>query len=163
MSLDVLTPKGQKTREQEEVMIAAFCSACPGYKIIQTPKDEPADIDALITFDSAIVGIAEHKCRNMSKGDLLRFGNEWLLTYDKIVKGCDIAKALKVPFYGFLYLIDDSLILSVKIADKDGHIIQKVRIERTETQAAVNGGTAIRTNAYIDMSGAREIRVEQDH
>lgn len=125
--------------------------------VIQTPKTEPADIDGFVVKDGTIVAVLENKCRNMTTDILQKFGNEWLVTYEKIAKGADVAKRLRVPFVGALYLIPDNKVLLVTIADKMGNLLPRIRIQRSKTQETINGGEIVRTNAYISMDGAKEI------
>jgi len=54
-------------------------------------------------------------------------------------------------------LVEDDLLLVQKIVDKDGNVVGNIRLEKTTTQATVNGGIATRTNAFIDMSKAIQI------
>jgi hypothetical protein len=97
----------------------------------------------------------EIKAREMTEAELKRFGNEWLVTFEKIQKGALIAKSLCVPFYGVLYLIPDQKTYLVKLTDEHGNIVAPMRLEVTETQATCNGGTALRTNAYVSVEGAK--------
>lgn len=157
MSLDINTPKGQVTLAQEQELIAKLLYGKEGYQVIQTPKKEPSDVDGFMCKGNEIVMVMENKCRDMTKEQLMKWGNEWLVTYEKIVKGASVCKQLKVPFYGFLYLVPDKVALSIRLADKDGNFLPKIRIERTETQETVNGGKVTRTNAYINMDLAKEI------
>jgi hypothetical protein len=93
-----------------------------------------------------------------------QFHNEWFVTYDKIALGRQIADALCIDLWGFLYLVPDDIVMRVKLSSYDGGWLQKFRIEKTETQATVNGGTAVRENAYINMINADILRpVERSH
>ena len=156
MSLDIATPKGQISLKQEGEMLDILLGACPGIKVLQTPKDQPADVDGVIARAGSIIAVFESKCRELTRTQLRNFGDEWLVTFEKLQKGALLAKSLCVPFIGYLYLVPDRRVLSVRIADDRGNFLPNIRIERTETQATTNGGQIIRTNAYIRMAGARE-------
>lgn len=80
------------------------------------------------------------------------FKHEWLVTYAKIERARDIAKAFCVPLIGLLYLVDEPAFLCIRLANATGEFACPIRVERTETQATVNGGKALRDNAYIDVS-----------
>jgi hypothetical protein len=40
-----------------------------------------------------------------------KFHNEWLVTWEKLESGLKMAEQLCVPLYGFLYLVDDDVLL----------------------------------------------------
>jgi hypothetical protein len=154
-SLDVNSPKGQKTLIEERRAYEIFTHNFPDYLIATTPKELEADIDAvLIKVDTkSIVAIIETKCRQFNMQTLLNeFGNEWLITQAKVDKCQFLSRSLKVTTYGFLYLVPDDVLLAIRIVDNCGNILPKIRTAKTETQATVNGGTALRVNAYINMS-----------
>lgn len=155
--LDINTPRGQKSLQHEQEMIGIICGACPGVSIVQTPKNSPADIDGVITKAGAIIGIYEAKCREMTRAQLAKFGNEWLVTFDKLQHGAEIARAFRVPLIGYLYLVPDRMVLSVRLTDDRGQFMPRMRLERTETQECCNGGQIVRTNAYIDVTVAKVI------
>lgn len=157
MSLDINTPKGQLTLAQEQELIAKILEGKEGYQVIQTPKSEASDVDGFFCKGDQILMVMENKCRDMSLEQLKNWGNEWLVTYEKIVNGANVCKQLKVPFYGFLYLVPDKVALSIRLADKDGNFLPNIRLARTETQKTVNGGKVVRTNAYISMDGAKPL------
>ena len=113
-------------------------------------------MDGFTIKGDRITSCFESKCRKMTRRQLAQWGNEWLVTYEKIQHGATLARTLGVPFYGFLYLVPDGIILTVKIADKQGDFLPRIRLERTETQRTINGGKIVRTNAYIDISNATE-------
>lgn len=147
--------------------IRLFTEKFPDYEFVETPKDQPADIDGFIVdvndddysyhFGTIISGV-EVKCRNMTAEKLKRdFDNRWLITNDKLDRGIAVCRSLGVDFRGFLYLVPDKALLIVPIwTVKDG-MVADVIIEQTETQATVNGGTALRLNAYVDVSKAKVI------
>lgn len=152
--MDILTPKGQETRQQEERAIEIWHRAYPSYTYIQTPKDKPALVDAVLNVDGEIRGVVETKCRNMSSEEFKQFGMTWLVTYEKLVKAAVIAEGLCVPLIGFLYLTKDDLLMYQKLWEPDKGWVCEMAIKPTRTQATVNGGSIIRSNAYIDMSNA---------
>lgn len=156
--MDILTPKGQRTVKQEDEAVEAFISKYPLYTYARTPKDKPSPVDAIIISDGVIKAVVETKCRNMTLQTLsTSFNNEWLVTGQKIEDGIQIAKGLCVPYIGFLYLVPDRKLLVIKIWD-NGYSIP-IRWDRTETQATVNGGMAMRVNAFLNISTATHVDV----
>lgn len=155
MTLDINTPRGQESLAQEQEMLEIIKRTAPTFEFAQTPKDQSADVDGIVLKDRTLVAVFESKCRNMSHSDLIGFGNEWLITYEKLVKGASIARAFQIPFVGYLFLIPDKKVLSIILCNKNGDLIPKIRVERTETQKTCNGGLTTRTNAYISMETAK--------
>lgn len=156
MSLDILTPLGQKSALQERDMLDSLRITFPGSMFVNTPKNDPAKVDGFTIKGDQITSCFESKCRKMTRQQLSSWGDEWLVTYEKILHGAKLSRTLGVPFFGFLYLVPDSLILIVKITNSAGELLPKIRLDRTETQKTVNGGKIVRTNAYIDVSTATE-------
>ena len=105
-----------------------------------------------------IAGV-EVKCRNMTMDTLTKdFGKKWLVTADKIDRCVNVCKALGIDFRGFLYLVPDNMLLIVPIWSYDNGYTCKIDREVTETQRTVNGGIAMRENAYIHLENVKAIR-----
>lgn len=163
MRLDVLTTRGQETLEHEARAAEIWRHHRPHVAYLHTPKDQPATVDALLaTPDDCIVGIVEQKSRDMSVDRLIAWRCEWLVTLEKIRAASRICAALRVPLFGFLYLIPDDTLIVRRICDVDGQPIARIRTERTTTRATVNGGTAQRVNAFVDMSGASSFTIHAE-
>lgn len=156
--MDILTPKGQITRQQEATALSIFLERFPSYDFVETPKDKPADIDGFIYKDHVLVSGVEVKCRMMSYHDLMnKFNAEWLITYDKIERGISLCRSLGVDFRGFLYLVPDRTLVIVKLWDFKTGETACMELEESKTQATVNGGSIVRLNAYVDVSHATVI------
>jgi len=141
--------------------IQSFLGKYPDFDFIETPKDQPADIDGFIVKGGTIISGVEVKCRMMSYHDLMnKFNSEWLITYDKIERGIAICRSLGIDFRGFLYLVPDQILIIVKIWDYKTREDCIMKIEETRTQATVNGGSIVRLNAYVDVSNATVIQQE---
>lgn len=144
--------------------IRLFTESFPGFEFIETPKDRPGDIDGFIVrpnddeyswSSGTVVSGVEVKCRNMSAHELKKqFGNRWLITADKLDRGIALCRSIGVDFRGFLYLVPDRVLYIVPIWSFERGFVADVEIDRTETQATVNGGTALRLNAYVNVSKA---------
>lgn len=118
MSLDINTPKGQKSLHYEKLMLD-YIELSWGIKIIHTNKKDSAICDGILVKNNTIVSIFESKCRDLSYEEIEDMGS-WLITYDKI-KGCQkISEYLKVPFIGFLFLIKSNITMFWKITDSKG-------------------------------------------
>lgn len=153
MGLDIQTPKGQQTLLDLEKGVELFQSRNPTLSYVATPPDRPAAVDAVITHKGEVFAAVETKCRyDVSLLQFRhRFRNEWLVTMSKLTNAAEVARQLCVPLYGFMYLVDDDVLCTQKIADASGCFTVPLRCEVTATQATVNGGTAHRANAFIDM------------
>ena len=152
--MDILSPKGQTTLPDEQRAKEIFLISYPKYRYVETPKDRPADVDAFLVLDDCIKAIVETKCRYDCDLEKFRgsYDNEWLVTFDKLEKARSIAKGLCVKVVGFLYLKQSDVLLVQELVDANGLYVPSVRLDPTTTQATINGGTATRTNAYIDMN-----------
>lgn len=149
MSLDILTPRGQVSLADEQA-VARWFNGFPSCQYIQTPKDSPAAVDAVLVEHGKIIGVAETKCRyglTLAKFQN-EFGNEWLITWEKVRIGLEMARGLCVPLFGFLYLVDDQTLLVQELS------VGILRRDFTATQKTINGGVAVRENAFIRMTDA---------
>jgi hypothetical protein len=157
--LDIETPLGQETLDHERRSIELWARNYPNLYYCETPKDRPASVDGILTTrDDRIVAVVEQKSRDTTLRQLAAWDCEWLVTQSKIDKGRDLAMHLCVPFLGFLYLIPDDALVVRRIANENGSWAATIRTEATRTRATVNGGSIIRENAYIDMTGASVLR-----
>lgn len=161
-SLDVLSPKGQKSREQEMRAVKIWADNFPLISYCETPKDQPGAIDAIMVKSNQIIGVVETKCRsNINHEDFkTKFKNQWLITFEKILKAKQTAELLSVPFVGFLYLVEDDILLFETIWKPEIGWNVGIEIEKTETQATINGGLIYRDNAYLNMANAKILRLK---
>lgn len=156
--MDILTEKGQVSLSDEQTA-ARWVERKFSLRYIQTPKNSPALIDAIIAnkTSSEILAVVETKCRyDVVSLDQFQtnYKNEWLVTWSKVHNAINIATSMGVPCVGFLYLVKPKVLLMQRISDADGKLATEVRLTTTSTQATTNGGRALRTNAFIDMSEA---------
>ncbi|MFW6246990.1 MAG: hypothetical protein ACOC22_02320 [bacterium] len=160
MGLDINTPKGQISLTQEKIMLNHI-EECWGVQIVETNKKDSALVDGIILKNNEIVGICENKCRNMTYDTLVNSYGSWLITYSKLEIGQIASKIFKVPFIGFLYLVDDDITLFWKITDNEGNFLFEFKTEETPTQATINGGSAIRLNAYLPVEFSKKVEVRK--
>jgi hypothetical protein len=162
--MDILTPKGQETLVDEARAVRLWQSKYPLFQYCETPKNMPAAVDAVLIKDGAIKGVVETKCRRHMSLEKLEheYKWEWLVTTEKIQKGRYVAEALQVPFIGFLYLVDDDVLLYHTLWKPDYGWVPDIKTRETRTQYSVNGGSALRENSFIDMSNAKSIKGNKD-
>lgn len=159
--MDILSERGQQTLQDEQEAVEIWHRHFPELRYMETPKDQPAIVDAVIANSSnRIVCVTETKCRydmDLSKfmGD---YEGRWLITYDKVNSARKVAAALCVPLVGFLYIVPSRTLLYKKLTDANGQFTCDMQIAETFTQATCNGGVALRENAYIDMNTAKQLR-----
>jgi hypothetical protein len=158
-NLDVLTPRGTVSRQWEDRAVELWSSQWPDLKYVHTPKDKPAIVDALLIKNGAVVGVVETKCRpSLSLVDFKVTHNmRWLVTNEKLQKAQVIAAGLSVPLIGFLYMPEQDLLLYNSLWKPEKGWVVDIETKTTKTQATINGGTAWRENAYIDMTNSKMI------
>lgn len=126
-------------------------------KVIETPKNQPAICDGIMIKNNDLIGIFESKCRyNINYNDIKKMGS-WLVTYKKIDECAWLSSKLRVPFYGILYLKSDPTILRWKITDNTGSYLFDFEVKQTRTQRSINGGKAVRENAFLPTKYAMVI------
>jgi hypothetical protein len=153
--LDILTPKGQVTVEQERRLAGIVEATWPGCAYIDTDKVTIADVDAIIVRGGKLVAVAETKCRDMTRAQLFgEYRGDWLVTFDKLVRAQQCARALQTDLWGLIYLVPDDVVLRIKLYSPSVGWLVQIHVRKTKTQRTVNGGTAVRDNAYINVSAA---------
>jgi hypothetical protein len=158
--MDILTPKGQKTYQQEKEAIEIWSRHFPDYSYAETPKNKPSLVDGILINKSGVIcGVVETKCRvSMSIEDFdYEYDCLWLVTLEKVLKAVEVAKGLCVPFYGFLYFPRETTLLAERIYEPKEGFRVGMKVINSKTQATVNGGAIWRDNAYIDMSAAKRL------
>lgn len=153
MSLDVNSEKGLVSVSQESMMLK-YISEMWNCEIITTDKTKEGKCDGFIVKDGILKGLFESKCRNMSIDQLEKF-DTWLVTNEKLESCRLMSELLRVPLFGFLYLVDNNLSMYWKITDEYGNYLFKFDVEKTKTQKNINGGEIIRPNAYLPVKYAK--------
>lgn len=158
MGLDINTPKGLKTVE-EELKMLKYVSDCFNVKIKTTKKDKPYPYDGIILNPDTnkIIGIFESKNRQITLQQIINWG-DWLITYEKLQKCSEISKEYNVPFYGFLGVEKDNLVMYWKITNSNGEYLFDFEHYKTLTQLCVNGGEAYRDNAFLSIKYAEYVQ-----
>tara|TARA_R110002012_G_scaffold142687_1_gene300776 strand:- start:162 stop:689 length:528 start_codon:yes stop_codon:yes gene_type:complete len=160
MKLDINTPRGQSALGYERDCIELFCKLYPDYKFLETDKREPAAIDGFFYLhkNQWVDCAVEVKTRDMTTEQLVcNYGNEWLISHDKVLRGQRISELICCPFIGMLYLIPEKKILTIKITDKRGNYIIDFDVRETATSKSINDhNMELGMNAFIPMEKAKE-------
>jgi len=160
MKLDINTPRGQSALGYERDCIELFCKLYPDYKFLETDKREPAAIDGFFYLHKRqwVDCAVEVKTRDMTTEQLVcSYGNEWLISHDKILRGQRISELICCPFIGMLYLIPEKKILTIKITDKRGNYIIDFDVREAATSKSINDhNMELGMNAFIPMGKAKE-------
>lgn len=137
-----------------------------GISIVITPKEcngKPlfANPDGIMHRNGDIIGVYEFKSRNMSYDTLTskRYGS-WLISESKIKVCREIAIQMCVPFYGFLFLIPDSMMFCWEITDQHGvHLVDlNIKRSKTKSNSDPNDSTMVwRNNAYLSMEDSYRV------
>jgi hypothetical protein len=154
MSLDINTPRGQESVQEERDMLDIIKSRYHASQFFHTPIKRAALIDGFIVKNNELIAIYESKCRRESLDSFKAhpFNNEWMISHHKINSGASLSKALAVPLWGFLYLVQDRKVIAIQFTDDKGNYIQPMRIERKKTSKCCNGGTMLDTCVFININ-----------
>jgi len=167
--LDINTPAGRETLADEMRAARAFEDQF-GVRYIHTKTDSTAVVDAVIINKQNEVGgvvLASSRYNCTVDTFMTTWGAEWLLTWRKLMGGARVARDMRVTLYGFIFVVDDHVLLIKKLYDptkptREGRWITSYRTDDTLTQGTVNGGTAFRRNAFIDIERATRVPVPTD-
>ena len=163
-NLDINTPLGQVTLTHEEKAIELFEKQYPAYKFVHTDKTTMAKCDGIVRCDDQIEGIILTSCRKHCTLEtfMTTWNAEAILTYRKLTIGAQMAKYFQTALVGFFYIVNEDALLIQSLYDplmpKESRWLTPIRIDRTWTQANVNGGNALRRNAYIKIDKAKVVR-----
>lgn len=157
VALDIDTAKGQQTKVWEEACMTLLAHHTG---LTWSKTKEPCEVDGVLTDPARNLRfVVEQKSRQMTYDRLMRdFDGYWLVTADKLRHLRAAARMFHAPALGVLYLVPDETVLVLRLIDDAGELLVPIRIERTTTQATVNGGTAVRDNAFISMKKAAVYR-----
>jgi len=155
--MDINTPRGQQTLIEEQAAADLMESMWKRVRYIHTDKSSTSKLDAFLVRDNRTVAAVLTSCRRECSLSTFRFtwNDEWILTYRKVQLGAWLCKHIMIPLYGFLYIVDVKKLVVQKLYDpaRDAPWVAKIRVNRTWTQATVNGGEALRWNGYIKIGG----------
>jgi len=162
-TLDINTPRGQQTLSDEAKAVQIFHARYPQWKYIDTDKRTMAKADGLLLCDDKLEGLVLTSCRyHCTLATFqLNWNWEWLVTWRKLALGALLGRHLQTSLIGFLYIVDEDLLLIKRLFDPLKPVGQqwtKMRTELTATQATCNGGSIVRRNAFIKIDHATRVR-----
>lgn len=150
---DCATPKGQVAIGHER-RLAHQMAARWNADVTLTGagvETDTAVVDALYSRRWVLMAVAEIKWRGASLTlETLRQFGTYLITHRKLQRGRVAARLLHVPLFLIVGLADCTVWW--KVAEADGGWCEHPHVERTRTQRSINGGTALRWNAYLSLS-----------
>lgn len=159
--MDATTVRGREALRQAREALDAVEQAT-GHRFVAFSDETPADVDGFISSQDVIVSLYEVKARDMSSEELSgRYNWEWLLTWDKLLRAATLSKSLHLPFTAVLYCTKDGVAFVKTLWDAQWNLRANIRVQQTNTQKTVNGGTASRANAFIDMRDAKRFKIRQ--
>ena len=159
MSLDINTPAGQATLEQEERAYEIYWRNHPLIDIVQTDKTRAAKVDAFLVSDGIIETAVLTSCRKFTVEQLCTgFAKEALLTYEKLTTGAHIADLLCCSLTLFIYAVNDDVLLTRTLYENGKWLTRIRQVDDLPTKATCNGGVVTRVNGMIDVSGAKILR-----
>ena len=151
MSLDALTERGQGFIRSQCAIIEQ-CAASWACEAVHM-AGHATPIDALFTRAGTLFRVGEIKTRPDLTLRHLRGLGSYLVTFDKLVNGRDLAVRLNVD-YVLVVGLPDALVWWW-VSDAVGAWRSQMRVARTTTQATCNGGEAERANAYLSLGDMR--------
>jgi len=162
MSLDINTPKGQRSLQREQEMVKVLQEEYPTLLYVQTPKKRESAVDAMLVDKRSmeIQYVVEQKTRQITEETWQYYNHTWLITTAKVKKLQEICRLLCVPGMGLLYMPPQGLILCRQLVDSAGNMLVTYEDHHTLTQETINkkdSPKVMRENRYIDMKGAKKI------
>ena len=157
--LDIRTPRGQANERHTERCWAAIMQhfAFMDVKRQYLHDAHPADGILRSRATNKPLMLIEVKSRHDFDERTFweRHRGTWLISNHKLRDNIPIARAMRIPFYGAMHIVQSRTVLFKKIWGDGVTCAHEVR--RCSTQATINGGTKIRDNAFIPMDDALRI------
>jgi hypothetical protein len=153
--LAVHSEKGKKYKRNEDETADRICSALKceaGQFGLDTSHS-----DRIFFRDGACKCVAEIKSRNMDMAKLKQFGT-YLISNSKLKYGEELSRMTGIPFYLFVRLIPDDIIVYWNIFDRHGKALLNYTVETTTTQATCEGGKAERENAFLPIGSMFQLK-----
>lgn len=157
MMLDCNTPLGKRYIEEQERTSSKLGAL--GFTVINTSgQDHRTDVILAKEIKGSLtaVYIAEIKSRQSAAGKPITIDyikrNGYLISNSKIIYGAEMSKCFKVPFLVIVSVMNEDKLMVWRITDDNGELVETVDVRRTRTSATVNGGDAVRENAFLSGS-----------
>ena len=155
----MLSPRGQAANAAAQGMAEALAEAW-GMTWAPTPLDAPALVDGVFLRQGVLAAVAECKVRQHGREAMRQWGDEYLITAQKLEEGRRAARLLAVPFLLCVLLTPDRTADWWRVAHSDGTWALPFAQRVTATQRTVNGGSATRTNAFLPFAEARSLLLQ---
>ncbi len=158
--MDVLSEKGVRyTAMAEHAVKAAQCEH-PDLVLLNTPIIYPATVDYMVSKNGQLSGVIEIKVRetgiNLYQVEVEE--KPVFLSVDKFNKGVQLADHLGVPFFLWIYLPSDAILLSYQVYNPvDGKFITFTHQQKA-TQRSTNDKST-RVTPIIGIRGNQGTRV----
>ena len=156
--LAIDTPEGKATLLHEARCYEIYEQH---YPVTVQRINKVSQLDAFIIKDGEIVGAIEQKSRSMTLRELDKHGS-WLISNSKIQAGQTVSRLLRMPFYGFLYLVPDDTLLIWRITNDEGVQLFEYQMKNTRTIATMHGGYKKRINAFLPITEIEDILVYEN-
>lgn len=147
MSLAIETARGQDGANAQH-LAAAWLAQRWGYDVWESSDHEASALDVVFARGGVIMAIGEIKRRYMDMAQLRRY-DSLILSCSKMDAGQAVSRAWRVP-YVVVAALDDSM-ACWQMTDKGGRWLVAFDSRQSITKATVNGGQAMRLNAYIAL------------
>lgn len=161
MNLDANTPLGRAAIESSREGIGAFLKEHPSLRLIETDQQQPADVDGILHDGKVVRAVVELRTRYLTLDKMMdTYEGKWLVSYDKLERGRELAIALRCDFVGVIVLAPSSIALVKRLCDSSGEWTCAFTTAITNTKATVNS-TAIdrRKNAFVDITTAKQYKL----
>ena len=154
--LGILTKAGRESVIQEIEMLD-FLAKKLGISYVTVSKQGAAHIDGFFVRDGVIIAAYESKCR-VKWEDY----SSLLITATKIDDGVAVSSVLFVPFFVLAHLVNQRKVLLWMVTDDKGNLRFPIERRVTNTQATITGGEASRMNAFLPITQAIVMNMEQN-
>ena len=149
--LAVVTDIGKAHELRGRRLLERFAAHCRA-SFVATPPSDGAAVDGLAVRDGKVVAVLEAKVRGgYSLYDMRRMGATLLVTEEKLLEMCRLAKALAVPAV-FVVEFSDGYRWFWRIADASGNRACRWEARRSVTRSDSVGGPDVeRLNAFLPL------------
>lgn len=157
--LNVLTPKGKQAEAMARQAVLKLQAT--GQTFAWFPDHNHFAVDGYVIKDHIISAVFETKVREAKYGGgQMTFNGkaypDLLISASKIDNGVSLATKMGINFYVIIYFSLSDICVSFRIYDATTHAVIPHGRRTSRTQAGVNGGSAVRENAYLNFSYAKE-------
>ena len=161
MNLDANTPLGRSAIAASREGIEAFLREHPSLHLIETDQSKPADIDGILHDGDTVRAVVEMRTRYITLERLIdNYEGTWLVSYDKLERGRDLALALRCDFVGVVVLALSNVALVKKLSDSNGEWTCDFTTAVTNTKATVNSNAIDRRkNAFVNLAQAQRYTI----